>query len=109
MVTLLSRFPPGSDHVQVRYWGKSRRSWRAVPVALVERSTRIPSASVRRSVPARSWSIVSVSSAAGEKALGPSTASRTIAAEPWPSGLNDHPWRPRPTSTQPPPSVAMSQ
>ena len=53
--------------------------------------------------------MVAVSSAAGVKAPVPSAVVRTVEGLPWPKGLNVQPWRPRPTSTQPPPSVVMSQ
>jgi len=53
--------------------------------------------------------MVSVSSAAGPNALGPSTVVRTVAGLPWPLDPKVQPLRPRATSTQPPPSVVMSQ
>src|SRR3954463_9867639 len=56
-----------------------------------------------------SASIVVAGSAAGAKAPVPSVVVRRVVGEPWPSGLKVQPWRPRPTRTQPPPSVVMSQ
>src|SRR4051794_26327463 len=56
-----------------------------------------------------SASIVGGGSAAGANAPGPSGGVPREGGEPWPSGLKVQPCRPRPTRTQPPPSVVMSQ
>ncbi len=53
--------------------------------------------------------MVGVGRDAGEKAAGPVTVVRTVDGEPWPQYGKLQPSRPRPTSTQPPPSVVMSQ
>ena len=89
--------------------GQKQASWRTDPSGASERSTRMPSTFAARSAPPSRPVMVAVSSAAGEKAEGPSTALRRAVAVPWPPGLKVHPLRPRPTSTQPPPSVVMSQ
>ena len=100
--------PKVQFHVPVREVLR-RISCEAVPVALVDRRTRIPSARESTVAPPRRPSMVDDGSVAGAKAPVPDGVTRTAAGVPCPSAPHVQLSRPRPTSTQPPPSVVMSQ
>jgi hypothetical protein len=109
IVTWSRSWPVCRAQVQVGVVEKRRTSWVREPSAVVERVTRIPSGSEERGVPLRRPVTVETGSAAGEKAPVPEVVSRIEAGLPWPRSWKFQPSRPRPTSTQPPPLVSMSQ
>ncbi len=86
-----------------------RTSCHDVPPTSLARRRRMPSARASTRAPFNKPSIVREGSCWAAKAAGPLTLARTLAASPRPSYSSRHPSRPRPTSTQPPPSVVMSQ
>ncbi len=100
--------PKAQDHDdRVRRF--MRTSCQVVPVVFVARRRRMPSGSASGRPPLRRPSTVGVGRVAGANAAGPVTVLRTSDGEPWPQYGKVQASRPRPTSTQPPPSVVMSQ
>ena len=75
----------------------------------VARRRRTPSVSPSIRPPFMRPSTVGVDSVAGANASGPVIVVRSTDGDAWPAYGNSQPSRPRPTSTQPPPSVVMSQ
>src|SRR4051794_33599512 len=84
-------------------------SWVVEPSIDDARFSSTPSARSLTLPPLRSPSTVLVGRAAGGNAAVPDGLARMSAGERWPVGKKLQPSRPRPTSTQPPPCVVMSQ
>src|SRR6476646_1891034 len=106
----LSGMPPpiAHDHVP-KFRTFIRTSCQVVPAMFVARRRRRPSGRLSMRAPLRRPSTIGVERVAGAKAPVPVTVVRTVDGDPWPQYGNVQPSRPRPISTQPPPSVVMSQ
>ncbi|KQP78820.1 hypothetical protein ASF37_09950 [Aeromicrobium sp. Leaf289] len=88
---------------------RRRTSCHDVPSAFAARRRRMPSVRASTRLPPSRASTVAVDSFFGANADGPVGAFAICAGVPWASPSQRQPSRPRPTSTQPPPSVVMSQ
>ena len=86
-----------------------RMSCHDVPVLLVARRRRMPSSSESGRVLFNKPSMILLEYAATPNASVPLGVVAMADCTPWPVDGQFHPSRPRPTSTQPPPSVVMSQ